>query len=230
MRAGAVLTDIEGTTSALAFVADELFPYAQEHIADFVARHRDDAEVIRALHDTRVDAGELDADEARTIEILRAWMRADRKATSLKTLQGLIWIEGYAQTGLRGHVYPDAAAALRRWHADGIKLYVYSSGSILAQKLLFGNSTEGDLSALFSGYFDTTIGPKTASASYTAIAAAIGMIADDILFLSDREAELDAASAADLDVACIAREGETPAGFVSRHPTFVSLADVEIDL
>jgi enolase-phosphatase E1 len=227
-RCGAIVTDIEGTTGSIAFVRDVLFPYAQDHLVDFISRRRDEPEVVKALHDTALDAGEPDADEARIIEILRDWMREDRKATPLKTLQGLIWSEGYADTGLRGHVYPDAAAGLRRWHAAGIQLYVYSSGSIEAQRLLFGNSSAGDLLELFDGLFDTTIGAKTESNSYDRIAESIGIAPVDILFLSDREAELVAAHSANFQVACLARPEGTPMDVTpSAFPSFTSFDDID---
>jgi enolase-phosphatase E1 len=153
-------------------------------------------------------------------------MDEDRKATPLKTLQGLIWAEGYGTGRLRGHVYPDAALALRAWHAAGIALYVYSSGSIAAQKLLFGSSTEGDLLPLFSGFFDTTIGMKTDPASYAAIASAIGREAATLTFLSDREAELDAAHRAGWPVVALLRPADTPAGAVSAYPAVASFAQL----
>ena len=172
--ARAVLVDIEGTTSTIAFVHDVLFPYADLHLDAYVAAHRGDPEVAKAMYDAAMLAGEdIDTDDATILWHLHHWLRQDVKATPLKTLQGLIWAEGYARNGLRGHVYPDAASGLRRWHVAGLRLYVYSSGSIEAQKVLFGNSMQGDLSALFSGNFDTTTGPKRDAASYTTIAASI---------------------------------------------------------
>lgn len=228
-RCAAILTDIEGTTGSTAFVKDVLFPYARAHIAGYVAQHRDDPDVVRALHDAALLAGEPGADEARIIDMLKAWIDEDRKATPLKTLQGLIWTEGYERTGLRGHVYDDAVAGLRRWHAAGIKLYVYSSGSIRAQQLLFGHSTAGDLRGLFEGYFDTTIGAKTEPSSYAKIAAAAGLRPADLLFLSDREAELDAAHAAGCGVAALLRSNDAPPGATSAYPAFASFADIEAE-
>jgi enolase-phosphatase E1 len=226
VRTPAIVTDIEGTTGSIAFVRDVLFPYAQAHLTDFVARRGADPDVRAALRDAARDAGEPAAGDARIIEILRAWMDEDRKATPLKTLQGLIWAEGYGTGRLRGHVYPDAALALRAWHAAGIALYVYSSGSIAAQKLLFGSSTEGDLLPLFSGFFDTTIGMKTDPASYAAIASAIGREAATLTFLSDREAELDAAHRAGWPVVALLRPADTPAGAVSAYPAVASFAQL----
>lgn len=121
----------------------------------------------------RAESGEADADVERAIAILLQWIAEDRKATPLKALQGMVWAQGYRDGQLKGHVYPDAVQALREWKARGLDLYVYSSGSIQAQKLIFGCSEAGDLGPLFSGYFDTTSGPKRESASYARIAGAI---------------------------------------------------------
>ena len=129
---------------------------------------------------------------------------------------------------MRGHVYPDAAAALRRWHGEGLKLYVYSSGSVEAQRVLFGNSDQGDLSPLFSGYFDTTTGPKREAGSYAAIAAAIGLAPPDVLFLSDVDAELDAARAAGMQTVRLLRPADTPAGATTTHPSAVDFAEIDI--
>ena len=161
ITAQAVLVDIEGTTSTIAFVHQVLFPYADAHLDAYVAAHRSDPEVAAAMREAAKLAGEpADADDATVLAQLHGWIAEDRKATPLKTIQGLIWADGYARGELRAHVYPDAAAGLRRWHAAGVDLYVYSSGSIGAQKVLFANNSEGDLTALFSGHFDTTIGHK----------------------------------------------------------------------
>jgi len=195
---GAVLTDIEGTTSSIAFVTDTLFPYARAHLRDFVARHP--AETAPLLDAVRAE------EPGDPVETLLRWIDEDRKATPLKTLQGLIWAEGYADGTLQGHVYRDAADGLRRWHAAGIALYIYSSGSIAAQKLIFGHSNEGDLTPLFSGYFDTTSGPKKDAASYRTIANEIGRAPGDILFLSDNIQEIDAARAAGMAAIHIDRE------------------------
>jgi enolase-phosphatase E1 len=195
----AILTDIEGTTSSIAFVTDVLFPYARARLADFVARNPDRAAPI--LADVAA------AERGDPVLTLLRWIDEDSKATPLKTLQGMIWAEGYADGTLTGHVYPDAAAALRRWYAAGIPLYVYSSGSVEAQKLIFGHSNEGDLTPLFAGFFDTTTGPKREAASYAAIARAIGLPAADILFLSDAPAEIAAARSAGLRALLVDRDG-----------------------
>jgi len=141
------------------------------------------------------------------IATMTRWIDQDRKITPLKTLQGMIWDAGFREGAFRGHVYPDAATALRRWHAAGLKLYVFSSGSVAAQKLIFGFSEAGDLTPLFSGYFDTTTGPKREAIAYTRIAEAARMTPGDMLFLSDVAAETDAAKAAGMQALLIDRTG-----------------------
>jgi len=195
----AILTDIEGTTSSIAFVAETLFPYARERLPAFVAAHPDEAAPILA-EVAAMEPGD-------PVATLTRWIDEDRKATPLKTLQGMIWADGYRERAFTGHIYPDAAAALRRWHETGIALYVFSSGSVAAQKLLFGHSDAGDLTPLFSGYFDTTTGPKREAASYQAIANSVGLAADEILFLSDTPQEIAAAQEAGLSALLIDRGG-----------------------
>jgi enolase-phosphatase E1 len=191
----AVLLDIEGTTSSISFVADELFPYARAHLREFVAAHPEVAPIL----------AEVPGDDR--VATLLEWIDEDRKVTPLKTLQGMIWAEGYADGTLKGHVYPDTPEALRRWHAAGIAAHIYSSGSIAAQKLLFRHSIEGDLTPLISGYFDTTSGPKQEVDSYARIAAALALPQAAILFVSDVQREVEAARAAGMQALLIAREG-----------------------
>ena len=227
--ARAVLVDIEGTTSPIAFVHDVLFPYADEHLDAYVAAHRDEPEVTQAMREAAQLAGEdPNVSDTAVLAQLHAWIAEDRKATPLKTLQGLIWAEGYAQTGLRGHVYRDAAAGLRRWHDAGVKLYVYSSGSVEAQRVLFAHSDQGDLSPLFSGYFDTTTGPKREARSYESIARAIGLAPGEILFLSDVDAELDAARTAGLQTIRLLRPADTPPAATTSHPSATSFDEIDV--
>ena len=206
----AILTDIEGTTSSISFVKDVLFPYSRRRMADFVTTHARHPEVAALLDETRRLSGRLDADLDAVITTLLAWIDADRKAPPLKALQGMIWEEGYRHGMYRGHVYPDAVAALRRWHAAGIALYVYSSGSVAAQKLLFAHSEVGDLTPLFAGYFDTRVGAKVEPSSYRAISDSIAVPPADIVFLSDSPTELDAAASAGMAPIQLSREGPPP--------------------
>ncbi|KIV75574.1 2,3-diketo-5-methylthiopentyl-1-phosphate enolase-phosphatase [Pseudomonas sp. FeS53a] len=219
----AILTDIEGTTSAVSFVFDVLFPYAARHLPGFVSEHAAEPAVAEQVEAVRRESGEPEASIERVVAILLEWIAEDRKATPLKALQGMVWEQGYRAGQLKGHVYPDAVEALRRWHAEGYRLYVYSSGSIQAQKLIFGCSEAGDLSPLFSGYFDTTSGPKREAGSYRRIVEAIGLPAEEVLFLSDVVQELDAAREAGLPTIGLAREGGELAG----HPTVASFAVID---
>ncbi|MDI6525564.1 acireductone synthase [Pseudomonas otitidis] len=219
----AILTDIEGTTSAVSFVFDVLFPYAARHLPGFVSEHATEPAVAEQVEAVRRESGEPEASVERVVAILLQWIAEDRKATPLKALQGMVWEQGYRAGQLKGHVYPDAVEALRRWRAEGYRLYVYSSGSIQAQKLIFGCSEAGDLSPLFSGYFDTTSGPKREAGSYRRIVEAIGLPAEEVLFLSDVVQELDAAREAGLPTVGLAREGGELAG----HPTVASFAVID---
>lgn len=223
MSIKAILTDIEGTTSAVSFVFDVLFPYAAKHLPDFVRQHAQRADVAAQLIAVRQDSNEPDAEIERVIEILLRWIAEDRKATPLKALQGMVWEQGYLAGQLKGHVYPDAVEALKRWHQAGFQLFVYSSGSIQAQKLIFGCSQAGDLSPLFSGYFDTTSGPKREAQSYQRIAMAIGVEAAQFLFLSDIVEELEAARSAGMATCGLAREG----GELKGHVTVDSFALID---
>lgn len=203
----AILLDIEGTTSSLSFVADTLFPFARKHLAAYVAANPEAVAPILA---------EVPGDDP--VATLLEWMDEDRKVTPLKAIQGMIWAVGYSTGDLDGHVYPDTPEAMRRWKSRGIGVHIYSSGSVEAQKLIFGNSLAGDLTPLIDGYFDTTTGPKREAESYARIAAALDLPADEMLFVTDVQAEADAARDAGMQVVLIDREGD--AGDVS------SLAEV----
>ncbi|NOT11469.1 MAG: acireductone synthase [Methylococcaceae bacterium] len=188
----AIVTDIEGTTSSLSFVKDILFPYARTHLADFVRHHQDSESIKSLLQDACQEVGE-ELDTEQLIALFKQWMAEDRKATPLKSLQGLIWEAGYELGAFTGHLYQDAVESLQAWKSQGLDLYVYSSGSVYAQKLLFSHSDYGDLTPLFSGYFDTHIGGKKEAESYQRIAEQIQRQPGELLFLSDLKEELDAA-------------------------------------
>lgn len=201
-----ILTDIEGTTSSLSFVKDVLFPYARSRLADYIHQHHEQPEVRACLDDVCREAGRQ-LDTAGIIAQLQQWIDEDRKVTPLKQLQGLIWEEGYTRGDFHGHIYEDALEAIRAWHAAGIPVYIYSSGSVHAQKLLFAHTAYGDLTPLLNGYFDTTIGAKVETESYRRIADVIGVAAGEILFLSDVERELDAARDAGCRTCWLVRDG-----------------------
>jgi enolase-phosphatase E1 len=225
----AIVTDIEGTTSSIAFVKDVLFPYAAAAIPEYLRRHEQQPEVA-AILDEVAQAGALPRGDlpALTRQLLE-WIEQDRKITPLKALQGLVWRAGYESGAYRAHIYADAAAALQRWHAQGLRLYVYSSGSVEAQKLFFRYSEAGDLSGLFSGYFDTTTGPKQSAESYRAIAAAIAVPSAHILFLSDVCVELDAARSAGFKTCWLQRPQDCPAPAArSDHPVAREFTEIVI--
>lgn len=222
----AIVTDIEGTTSSLSFVKDVLFPYARAHLRAFVDAHRDDTAVRRLLDHAREIAGGDLSDEAVIDQLLR-WIDEDKKIMPLKALQGMIWEEGYRQGRFRGHVYEDAVRGLERWRAAGLKLYVFSSGSVQAQKLLFAHTDYGDLTPWFSSYFDTHIGAKREPAAYAAIARAIGLPPAEILFLSDIREELDAAGQVGMHTIWLVRE--CPADPQAAHRQVASFDDISPD-
>jgi enolase-phosphatase E1 len=202
----AIVTDIEGTTSAIDFVHKTLFPYAAAKLPDFVRANANTPAVKAVLRETAQIANLDTSHTEALIQQLLDWIAEDKKITPLKTIQGLIWEDGYRQGDYQAHMYQDAVTKLKEWHQQGIPLYVYSSGSIHAQKLFFEFSEAGNLLPLFSGHFDTTTGPKKEAASYQAIQQALNIPATDILFLSDIVEELDAASAAGFQTAWIQRE------------------------
>lgn len=226
MSVRAIVTDIEGTTGSISFVQQVLFPYSRAYLSDFLRRHQDEPEVAAQIQATRELAGEPDADLEHVTTLLEGWIDADRKATPLKALQGMVWEQGFKDGEFTGHVYPDAVEALQRWHAAGIALYVYSSGSIQAQKLLFGYSDFGDLTPLISGFFDTTTGGKREAESYRRIVEVVGMPAGEVLFLSDVVAELDAAAAAGLQTVQLVREEDMETG---NHPEAANFAAVRLE-
>ncbi len=204
-----ILTDIEGTTSSISFVKDVLFPYARRELPRFVREHGHDPEVRHWLDVVATEHGAI-CDDAVIVETLQGWIDQDRKHTALKALQGRIWMAGYRSRDFTAHMYPDVAPQLRAWHDAGHRLAVYSSGSVPAQKLLFGNSDAGDLSALFSDYFDTEAGHKRDADSYRLIADSLHRSPGDILFLSDVVAELDAARDAGLRTVLVDRREDYP--------------------
>lgn len=230
-----ILTDIEGTTSSIRFVHDVLFPYATKHLAEFIRANKNNADVqvqLQAIADLSAEDGNTVA--ADNIDGLIArllhWIDIDRKATPLKALQGLIWEAGYRNGDYQAHMYPDATEYLKKWHQQGLPLYVYSSGSIYAQKLFFGFSQDGDLLPLFSGHFDTTSGGKREAQSYLNILADLqkqhDINAANVLFLSDIKEELDAAKTAGMQTVWLVRDGELPTE--AEHKAVSSFADISV--
>ena len=212
----AIVTDIEGTTSSLSFVKEVLFPYARAHLPAYVRQHQNDDAVKTLLKASREIVG-ADLDTEQLIDQFIDWINRDQKITPLKSLQGLIWEAGYRQGDYEGHIYQDAAQRLQAWKQLGYSLYVYSSGSVYAQKLLFAHTQFGDLTPLFSGYFDTHIGGKKEATSYHVISEHIQVPTEQILFLSDIKEELDAAHAAGMQTYWLVRDANTITGAEHRQ-------------
>ncbi len=201
-----IVIDIEGTTSSISFVHEVLFPYAYERKADFLKENWDNEAVKKAVLEVAKLENLTDYDHVKITEILRDWIKGDRKITPLKDIQGIMWEEGYKKGYFTSHVYLDAYEQLSFWYDQKIPMYIYSSGSIQAQKLFFGYSEYGDLLHFFSGFFDTNTGGKKEANSYQKIADAIGLSTSEILFLSDIEAEVDAALSVGMSTVWVIRD------------------------
>lgn len=229
MSSTAVLLDIEGTTTSISFVFDVLFPYAASHVAEFLAAHEREADVKSACELIRKDAYGDETSLAPTAQVLavvRRQMAADVKAQGLKQLQGLIWKHGYESSAIKGHVYADVPTCFATWRQQGRPIAIYSSGSVLAQKLLFRHSTAGDLTGFLSGHYDTTSGSKREPASYATIANAWGKPVSDITFCTDQPAEAEAAAAAGMIAVLLMRPGNAPLPAGLRYPVHADLTKV----
>lgn len=236
--ASGILLDIEGTTSSIRFVFETMFPYVRRELRSFLSEHFADEEIQQAAGEIASDGGfnsldelaaqlELAPAEALAVEVERQ-MDADLKATGLKKLQGAIWESGFKSGELTGHLYPEVAETLRTWHGQGLRLRIYSSGSVAAQKLFFGHSMEGDLLDLFEGHDDTTIGSKKDASSYQVISDKFKLVPAEILFISDSLAELDAASSAGLQVVWSCRPENPTAENQQNYPAIESFSELKI--
>lgn len=223
MTIRAVLTDIEGTTSSIHFVHQVLFPYAAKALPVFLRDCHQQPEIAGILQALQAELALPSLDLAAINAQLQEWIRIDLKHPLLKALQGHIWRAGYESGAYQAHLYPEVAERLRAWSSKHL-LYVYSSGSIQAQKLFFGCSTAGDLRPYFRGYFDTSSGGKREAASYRYIARQIGLIPGEILFLSDIPEELDAAATAGMHTTLLMREAEVAAA----HPRVHNFNEIEL--
>ena len=201
-----VVLDIEGTLSATDQVLVTLYDYARPRLGPWIDAHGGDPAVAEAVAQIRELSG-VDGGTDELVRVLHGWMDADQKVTPLKTLQGLIWQRGYAEGDLVAEFFPDVVPALRKWHAEGVKLAVFSSGSVAGQVAFFAHTADGDLTSLFEFHFDTVnAGPKREAASYLKIASVLGSA--DITFYSDVPAELHAAAEAGWQTVGVARPGE----------------------
>ncbi|MDH5546177.1 MAG: acireductone synthase [Gammaproteobacteria bacterium] len=227
MTIKAIVTDIEGTTSSISFVHEVLFPYAREHIQTYVEANAQKPEVQALLDEVRTITGQAELSVAEVIAQFKQWIAEDKKITPLKAIQGMIWEDGYRTGSFTGHIYDDSVRALRQWHQQGLALYVFSSGSVFAQKLLFGFSDAGDLTPLFSGYFDTNIGSKREVPAYQTIVSQLGLPADEIVFLSDIREELDAAREAGMHTIWFVRDASVDANAAHQQVTSFDAIDLK---
>lgn len=217
-----VLLDIEGTTTPIDFVYRKLFPYARKHMAGYLAGHMHDKGVTDSLdglykqylNDAASGQNPPEvkgpADLDGSVAYCHWLMDHDSKNSCLKDIQGRVWSDGYESGELQGEVYPDVPEAMKRWKSQNIRVCIYSSGSILGQKLIFGNTSTGDLTVYIEEFFDTGSGSKRESASYSGIASTLGVPSGSVLFISDRPYELDAASMAGMQALLCVRDGEYP--------------------
>ncbi|KPH62950.1 acireductone synthase [Pseudoalteromonas porphyrae] len=204
----ALLTDIEGTITRISFVKEVLFPYAAARLPEFVKANQQQDAVAEQLNAVKEFIEQPDAPIDTVISTLLKWVADDKKITPLKQLQGLIWQAGYENGDFTGHLYPDAYQFLQQQKLAGQQLYVYSSGSVKAQHLIFQYSDFGDIRPLFTDYFDTKVGAKQEQSSYESIITQLPFDANEVLFLSDVVSELDAAKAAGLNTLHLIRDGQ----------------------
>ena len=224
LKAHTVVLDIEGTTSAAGFILGDLYDYARPRLAAWIDEHAGDAEVRAAVEQTKRD-GDLPADAttADVVAVLHGWMDQDVKATPLKTLQGGIWARGFERGELTSQFFDDVIPVLEAWHAAGVRLAVFSSGSVTSQRSWFGHAPTGDLRPLIDGFFDTvSAGPKKQESSYEAIADALGVESGRLLFLTDHPDELAAALRAGWQAVAVRRTGEP-----HRHADFAGAAEID---
>ena len=231
-----MLLDIEGTTTPIDFVHKTLFPFARERMTEFVADNfsalTDQIKSLKIEHeeDYAEEFYVKEFDETAPASIsnyLKFLIDEDRKSTALKSIQGKIWQAGYEAGELKSEVFADVPRALTRWKSQGKTIAIYSSGSVLAQKLIFRYSNCGDLTGFISNYFDTNVGGKKDAASYGKIAATLNLPAEEILFISDVTAELDAAKAAKMQTILSIREGNAPLDGQTAHQSVTNFDEIE---
>lgn len=221
-----ILTDIEGTTSSIDFVHQELFPYSKVKLDSFVRENLDQKfiqDILKETSDTLLIESNQESSTEDCIKRLLEWIDEDRKHPALKNLQGHIWENGYKNGEIKGHLYPEVKENLLKWKNAGIILGVYSSGSVKAQELLFKYSVEGDVKNLFTYFFDTKVGAKRESKSYLTIAQLTQFSPQDILFLSDIKEELDAAKNAGFQTLQLVRKNDVILG---THKTVKNFTDI----
>lgn len=223
-----ILLDIEGTTTPIAFVHDVLFSYARSHVRDYLAGHFTDESVRADMEALRQEGGNFNEEIESVVAHINQLIDLDRKSTGLKSLQGKIWHEGYASGALRAQVFPDVAPALARWRVAGLNVSIFSSGSVLAQQLLFAHTEAGDLTQFINNYFDTTTGKKGEAESYKRIAETLKLQPAEMLFVSDVVNELAAAHDAGMKTVLSLRPGNPPQDSADRYQAISGFDDLEI--
>jgi enolase-phosphatase E1 len=232
----AVLLDIEGTTTPIAFVHEVLFPFARARLNAYLTAHWEQDEVTEVRRRLAEEYAQehperrpvLKDDPASLVVYASRLMERDRKSPGLKLLQGLIWEDGYRAGQLRGEVYGDVPSSIRRWRAGSADVAIYSSGSVLAQRLLFQSTEHGDLTGLIKAFFDTAVGAKLDASSYARIAAALGRPPDEILFVSDVMLELKAARESGMAVVLSVRPGNPPQTYADTVESITSLDQIDV--
>jgi enolase-phosphatase E1 len=227
MSLRAILLDIEGTTTPIAFVHDVLFSYARDHVREFLAANpaAEDIALLREEHANDVSDAPPLTDEIESIAAYVEWLiKLDRKSTALKSLQGKIWRQGYEDGSLKSQVFADVAPAFERWRDHGLRISIFSSGSVLAQQLLFAHTEGGNLTPFIDSYFDTKVGKKGEAESYRRIAEVMGLPPKEILFVSDVVAELDAANEAGMKTLLSIRPGNAPA---EQYPSIRTFDEIQ---
>ncbi|WP_029522249.1 acireductone synthase [Persephonella sp. KM09-Lau-8] len=223
----AILIDIEGTVSPISFVKDVLFPYSEEKMEKFIKENKDKPEIKNILQQVQeIEGKEMDIDEI--IQTLKRWIKEDRKIAPLKDIQGFIWKEGFESGQIKAPLYEDAYRKMKEWKEKGYKLYIYSSGSVQAQKLFFSHTDKGNILNWFSGHFDTKIGNKKEAESYRKIAQEIGLKPEEILFLSDNPDEIKAAAQAGMKVYRLVRPQDAEYIENFEYPQIKSFDEVQL--
>jgi len=210
ITASTLVLDLEGTTSAAGFILGDLYDYARPRLGAWLDDHAADPAIAGAREQVVADAGlPSDASTDEIVAVLVRWMALDVKATPLKTIQGQIWAEGFARGEISSHFFDDVIPRLRAWHSAGVRLAVFSSGSVASQVPWFRHSPDGDLTPLIVDYFDTvSAGSKKEAASYDAIRSSLGGDAGSLVFFTDHPDEVSAAVAAGWQVVAFSRPGE----------------------
>jgi len=227
------LLDVEGTVAPISLVYEQMFPFARAHFPVFLEENKTDPAVGVDLDLLMAEShAEVDTTAPRIADVedisaaiayLNWLMNRDRKSTALKSLQGKVWKAGFESGELKGVLFADVPDALRRWAAQG-QVAIYSSGSVEAQRLFFRYSIFGDLTPLIAGHFDTRTGPKASGASYAAVAAAMQVEPDEVLFFSDVVRELDPARDVGCQTRLVVREGNSRVGDAHGHLVVESFA------